>query len=106
MRHLLVNKGEYMKEIMWNIRNIRFVSFDEVYDNRDEFRKEVLMLDSDSLEIYKWYYYHQLCLMTSKKAYLKELLWEYLSSDHISLELRCELARQYRIYKRVENIQD
>lgn len=84
---------------MWNIRNIRFVSFDEVYENKDEFRKEVLMLDDDTLEIYKWYFYHQLCLMTSKRAYLKELLWEYLCSDHICLDLKMELSHQYRLYK-------
>lgn len=104
MRHLLVNKGEYMKEIMWNIRNIRFVSFDEIYENKDYFRQQVLMLDTDTLEIYKWYYYHQLCLMTSKRAYLKELLWEYLSSERIGIELMSELAIQYRIYKRQKDV--
>jgi len=83
-----------MKEIMWNIRNIRFITIDEVYDDRKRFRNEVLMLDQDTLEIYKWYFYHQLCMLSHKRQFLKDLMWEYLVSKDVDFEL----SRQYRLY--------
>ena len=67
-----------MKEIMWNIRKITFTTIDDVYENKEKFRDEVLLLDQDTLEIYKWYFYHQLCLMAHKRQFLKDLMWEYL----------------------------
>lgn len=85
-----------MKEIMWNIRNIRFVTIDEVYNDRQRFRNEVLLLDQDTLEVYKWYFYHQLCLLTSKQYELKDLMWEYLVGKNVE----CDLKHQYGIYLR------
>lgn len=84
-----------MKEIMWNIRDITFVNIDEVYENKEKFRSIVLSLDSDTLEVYKWYFYHQLCLLSQKQYELKDLMWEYLVGKNIGLEL----AHQYRLYK-------
>lgn len=83
-----------MKEIMWNIRKITFNTIDDVYNDRKRFRDEVLLLDEDTLEIYKWYFYHQLCLMAHKRQYLKDLMWEYLVGKNVE----CELAHQYRLY--------
>ncbi len=83
-----------MKEIMWNIRKITFNTIDEVYNDRKRFRDEVLLLDEDTLEIYKWYFYHQLCLMTHKRQFLKDLMWEFLVGKDVELEL----VHQYRLY--------
>lgn len=84
-----------MKEIMWKIRKITFVDIDEVFTNRKKFREEVMNLDEDTLEVYKWYFYHQLCLLSHKKTILKDLMWEYLVGKNVELEL----LHQYRIYK-------
>lgn len=84
-----------MKEIMWNIRKITFEDIDEVFNDRKRFRNEVLLLDEETLEIYKWYFYHQLCLLSHKRQFLKDLMWEYLVGKDVELEL----SHQYRLYK-------
>lgn len=83
-----------MKEIMEKIGKITFLTIDEVYNNKERFRDAVLMLDSETKEVYKWYFYHQLCLLSSKQAILKDLMWEYLNGNNVILDL----SHEYRLY--------
>ncbi len=83
-----------MKEIMEKIGTITFETIDEVYEDRVRYRNAVLLLDQDTLEIYKWYFYHQLCLLTQKQYELKDLMWEYLVGKNVE----CDLIHQYKIY--------
>ena len=84
-----------MKEIMERIGTITFVSIEEVYENKERYRDAVLLLDQDTLEVYKWYFYHQLCLLSSKQGLLKDLMWEYLVGNNVVFDL----AHEYRLYK-------
>lgn len=80
-----------MREIMQNICQITFISFQEAYDKRDYIKEKYANLDVESKEIYKWYYYHQLCLMTSKKMGLKDYLWLYIvGKDNVNDKLQEE----------------
>lgn len=86
-----------MKEIMEKIGIISFVSFDEIYNKRDFARKTYATFDQDTKEVYKWYYYHQLCLMTNKKMPLKDYLWLYIAGrDNIKKELKKEYTKFYK----------
>lgn len=91
-----------MKEIMELIQPITFVRIEEVYQNRKQFREIYQRLPEDAQEIYKWYFYHQLCLLTQKQYELKDLMWEYLS-NHLNKKyaklLELELNHQYRIFE-------
>ena len=79
-----------MREIMENIGTISFTSFQEAYDKRDFIKEQYSKLNLDAKEVYKWYFYHQLCLMTNKKMCLKDCLWSYIvGKDNIEEKL-CE----------------
>lgn len=83
-----------MKEIIEKIKEISFASFQEIYDMRDKARKIYASFDSETKEIYKWYYYHQLCLMTNKKMCLKDCLWLYIvGKENINKKLNEEYIK-------------
>ena len=84
-----------MKEIMEKIGRITFESIDEVYSDRQRYRDAVLLLDSETLEVYKWYFYHQLCLLSQKQYELKDLMWEYLVGKDVELDLN----HHYRLFE-------
>lgn len=85
-----------MEEILERIKKARFITTDEVYANREEIRKVVQLYDLDTLEVYKWYFFFQLCLL---KNPLKSMLWDYLVKEHITLDDELNLAKEYRNYK-------
>ena len=85
-----------MKEIMLEIYFARFTTVDELYARKEEIRKVVQEYDYDTLEIYKWYFFFQLCLL---KNPLKELLWNYLAKETLSAEEETNLSTEYRKYK-------
>lgn len=83
-----------MKEIMEKIGVISFVSFEEAYNKKDFIKKVYSKLDIDTKEVYKWYFYKQLCLMTSKKMGLKDYLWLYIvGKENITEKLEEEYAK-------------
>lgn len=80
-----------MKDFMDKIKEISFTSFQEIYDMKSKAKKIYASFDSETKEIYKWYYYHQLCLMTNKKMCLKDCLWLYIvGKDNILKKLEEE----------------
>lgn len=91
-----------MKEIMEKIGKISFVSFDEIYEMRDLARKAYSLFDQDTREVYKWYYYHQLCIMKcSKKEPLKDYLWLYISGINNLTKLKKEYDKFYKKNKKI-----
>ena len=87
-----------MKEIMENIGEISFISFQDAYDMKDKIREKYSKLNSDAKEVYKWYYYHQLCLMTNKKMCLKDCLWSYIvGKDNI----QAKLTEEYNKFNKI-----
>lgn len=85
-----------MEEILERIKKARFTTTDEIYAKREEIRKVVQMYDWDTLEVYKWYFFFQLCLL---KNPLKSMLWDYLVKDNITLDDEVNLTKEYRNYK-------
>lgn len=85
-----------MKEILERIKEVRFTTTDEIYSRKDEIREIVQTFDYDTLEVYKWYFFFQLCLL---KNPLKELLWNYLVREKVTLQARSDLCVEYRKYK-------
>jgi len=82
---------------MENIGTITFTSFQEAYDKKDEIKEKYAKLNLDAKEVYKWYFYHQLCLMTNKKMCLKDCLWSYIvGKDNIEEKLEEEYGKFYK----------
>ena len=94
-----------MKEIMEKIGLITFITIDEVYENRQKFRDIFLRLDQEAQEIYKWYFYHQLCLLSQKQYELKDLMWLYLCGENVELDLHHEYRKYIEKKKRYSQSQ-
>lgn len=93
-----------MKEIMEKIGQISFESFEEIYNMRDKAREFYKNFDDETKEIYKWYYYHQLCIMKcSKKEPLKDYLWSYIvEKDNIKAKLKKEYDKFYKKTQKIK----
>ena len=85
-----------MKEILERIEKARFTTTDEVFLNRKKIRKYVQSFDLDTLQVYKWYFFFQLCLL---KNPLKEKLWDYIVKERITIHEETDLVFEYRHYK-------
>jgi len=85
-----------MKEILERIGKARFLTTDEIFEKRKEIRKEVQKFDADTLEVYQWYFFRQLCLL---KNPLRDMLWDYLVLDSVSVHQECDLCVEYKNYK-------
>ena len=85
-----------MKELLERIEKARFITTDEVYLNRKRIRKEVQSFDLETLEVYKWYFFFQLCLL---KNPLKEKIWDYIVKERITINEEADLILEYRHYK-------
>lgn len=85
-----------MKDILERIKEARFLTTDEIFERRKEIRKAVKSFDTDTLEVYQWYFFRQLCAL---KNPLKDMLWNYLVVDSISYKQESDLCVEYRHYK-------
>ncbi len=85
-----------MKELLKRIEKARFLTTDELYENKEIIREEVQTYDYDTLELYKYYFFFQLSLL---KNPLKEKLWNYLVKERLGINEEAELALEYRLYK-------
>lgn len=91
-----------MKELLERIEKARFLTTDEIFERRKEIRKVVQEFDFDTLEVYSWYFFRQLCLL---KNPLKEKLWEYVCLESITPKREEDLCKLYQEYKdRCKNI--
>lgn len=85
-----------MEEILERIKKARFLTTDEIYSRRKEIRETVQEFDVDTLEIYQWYFFKQLCLL---KNPLRDMLWDYLVLDNIGDKEEDDLMLEYMNYK-------
>lgn len=72
---------------MNEIDNMRFADIDEAYDKKDLIREKYSKMTNDMKEMYKWYFFFQLCLL---KNPLKSLMWDYICGYDSFLDLRAE----------------
>ena len=92
-----------MKEDLEKIELMRFTTIIEFYDNIDVFREKFNELSQKGKEIYKWYFFYELCMI---KNPLKEMLWDYLNLDeeYIYLYLASNLSREMRNFKNKKQV--
>ena len=89
----MVVKRSRMKEIMENIGVISFTSVDEIYNMKDKAREVYANLSMDAKEVYKWYFYKQLCLLSTRKSNLKDYMWLYICGKPIENKLEEEYEK-------------
>lgn len=65
-----------MKELLKIIDELRFDTIDELFIKKTFVRDKYLELDTNIQELYKWYYYYQLCILRNP---LKDLMWDYIN---------------------------
>ena len=88
-----------MTELLEKIKDIRFTEVDEFYKRKDEIKEKYQELDNETKEIYKWYFYFQLCLL---KNPLKEMLWTFLNMN-CDIYFIAEMSNEYRLFCRKRN---
>ena len=82
-----MERNSLINEFMNEIKDIRFKSVDDFMEKRHYIRENVEKLDKDTKEIYKWYFYHQLCLLGQKQFELKDLMWLYAVGENVEFDL-------------------
>ena len=88
-----------MTEFLEKIKDIRFTEVDEFYKRKDEIKEKYQELDNETKEIYKWYFYFQLCLL---KNPLKEMWWTFLNMN-CDIYFIAEMSNEYRLFCRKRN---
>lgn len=88
-----------MTEFLERIKDIRFTEVDEFYKRKDEIKEKYQELDNETKEIYKWYFYFQLCLL---KNPLKEMLWTFLNMN-CDIYFIAEMSNEYRLFCQKRN---
>lgn len=66
------------------IESIRFENVDDLFVKKASIKEKYLELEPKIKELYKWYFFYQLCMV---KNPLKELLWDYLNDKEVSDKL-------------------
>ena len=88
-----------MTQFLERMKDIRFTEVDEFYMRKDEIKEKYQELDNETKEIYKWYFYFQLCLL---KNPLKEMLWTFLNMN-CDIYFIAEMSNEYRLFCRKRN---
>ena len=78
---------------MQNIGGMRFENVDELFRNREYIRYNYSKLDRDTKEMYKWYFFYQLCVVRSND--LKGALWTYVNSESKNSEDNKQVMIEY-----------
>ena len=68
-----------MEQFLEEISDIRFVDVDELFVKKTFIRKKYNEKSFSTKEVYKWYFYFQLCFV---KNPLKQLLWSYINGEN------------------------
>lgn len=89
-----MEENSIVKEFMKEISNLRFLNVDEFMARKEFIRDNVEKLNNDYKEMYKWYFYHQLCMLPQKQFELKDLMWMYAIGEPVEFDL----LHQYRLF--------
>lgn len=92
-----------MNEFYKSVQEIMFKDVDDLYSRKMEIREKYALLDYPTKQIYKWFFYYQLCLL---KNPLKRLLWDFINGSK-ELSMQLELPHEYKKFcdkrKRIYN---
>ena len=62
------------------IENIKFIDVNDLFDKIDFIKAKFMLLTPSYKEIYKYYFFYQLCLVReSKDNALKSIFWDYIN---------------------------
>lgn len=81
-----------MNEFYDKIQGLMFRDVDDLYSKKMQIREKYQLLDYSTKQIYKWYFYYQLCLL---KNPLKRLLWDFINASN-DLSIQLELSTEYK----------
>lgn len=80
-----------IRKFMNEINEMQFIDINELFVKKKYVKERYSLMDIDSREIYKWYFFYQLCHL---KNPLKCQMWEYINGfDNLD-----ELNRSYIEY--------
>lgn len=74
-------------EFMEYIKEMRFMNIDELFIKKNMVRDKFGDLNDNYREMYKWYFFYELCLL---KNPLKSLMWDYVCGRDVLNELNIE----------------
>ena len=81
-----------MNEFYNSIQGLTFKNVDDLYNRKVQIREKYALLDYPTKQIYKWFYYYELCLL---KNPLKRLLWDFINGSN-ELSMQLELTQEYK----------
>lgn len=81
-----------MRECLEVINELRFDDITDLYQRREEIKEKYLKMPLDYKELYKWYYFYQLCILNYS---LKSIMWTYLNNETYSSEINMDLSLEY-----------
>lgn len=68
-----------IKDFMEEIRDMRFIGIDDLFVKKNDVRCKFKELSDEYKELYKWYFFYQLCLL---KNPLKSNMWNYVIGEN------------------------
>lgn len=88
-----------MSEFYDSVQGLMFKDVDDLYARKMEIREKYAQLDYPTKQIYKWFFYYQLCLLRNP---LKRLLWDFINGSK-ELAIQLELPQEYRKFCKKRN---
>lgn len=77
-------ENNLIKEFMNEINDMRFIGIDDLFVKKTEVRHKFRELSDEYKELYKWYFFYQLCLL---KNPLKSNMWNYVIGENNAIVL-------------------
>ena len=91
-----------MREFIIKTMEMRFLDLDEFMRRRKTIREKYKELNQDEREVYKWYFFYQLCMLREP---LKTLTWEYTIGMNVDNRLKEEynkfLEKKRKLYGKI-----
>lgn len=94
-------KDNTMDILMNKFENMRFLGLDDLFIKKKTIKKAYDELNFSEKEIYKWYFFYQLCLVrwrNKEKIGIKDAFWDYLNGK-VSSEFLNSIYLEYCNYK-------
>lgn len=82
-----MERKKLMDVFMQEISEIRFNDIDDYFRKKEVIKEKLQTLDVNSKQIYKWYFYHQLCMLGQKQYEFRDLMWRYVIGENVLLDL-------------------
>ena len=88
-----------MSEFYDSVQGLMFKDVDDLYARKMEIREKYASLDYPTKQIYKWFFYYQLCFLRNP---LKRLLWDFVCGSK-ELKMQLNLPKEYKKFCQKRN---